>query len=658
MTTVSPIMFGDLEIRIGKKQDAGYPIELTLNHEQQFNSGHLAKSILPWVPSASPEADGQRLFDSLFADPELAKDWAKIRGQSPQVRLRLRIDQAAAELYQVPWELLRDVSGAIPLQLAAQDATPFSRYLTGESLPGSPIIKRPIKMLVAVAAPDDLSDYGFDADKDQIDPNEEWELLRQVTSEIDALEVELLPQPCTLPAITSKLKEGFHILHLISHGKFIDDDDASEALLYLATDDNNVELVNRQKFAEMLAQQLHDIAAQREDKLRLVFLSSCQTAVHDSGDGFRSFAPALVAAGVPAVIAMQDNVPVDTARTFAQVFYRQLMHHGLVDLAANEARGEAIAAELPGTAIPVVYSRLTNGRLLGQRGQLSSDRQEEGFWPVLLENIERGKCIPFLGPRVTQGLLPSPNSVALKLAEKYNYPLADRHNLAKVAQFIALRDPELLREDYIKLLRRSLFDYLDIKPTAEHKKKFKDANLSDTAAGLKWADTILALRENEIHHLLADLPLPLYLTTNVDSFMTNALQHAGRSPRRLGLRWEKVEAGTPQFTLPKALDMDSPVVLHLNGYDADPAQQANLILSEESYLEHFIRMTREQDVRLPAQVNTALSESSFLFLGYDLNDWEFRVVIQGLIRTIEQRRRREDRKLHVGVQLETQSRSR
>lgn len=658
--------YADLEIRIQKKEvKNGYPVEMTLNHEQQYSGGYLDPDFLPWLASASPEKDGQRLYNWLFADRKLAEDWARIRGQSPQLRLRLRIAANAPELHQIPWELLRDTREGVAYHLAALAATPFSRYLAGEWRPGSPILKRPIKMLVAVAAPEDLGEYGFDPDRDRIKPGEEWDLLQQATAGINNLTLELLPQPCTLPAIEAKIQEGFHILHIVSHGKFIDEGQDSKALLYLADPENRVEnkvkLVYQTDFANMLANHLADVDVQRDDKLRLVFLSSCQTASRTSADAFRGFAPALVAAGVPAVVAMQDNVPVDTARAFAQTFYKQLLEHGLVDLAGNKARAATITAELPGTAILVIFMRLPNGQLLGQRGQISGDRPQEDFWRILLENIERGACIPFLGPRVNQDLLPGPSAIARKLAEKYNYPLADSHDLAKVAQFIGFSDAALLRDEYIRLLRRSLFSYLDLKPTKEDRERYKEANFSDTAAGLGWAEKVLAVQEDEIHHLLADLPLPLYMTTNVDSFMTEALRHKGRAPRRMGLRWQKAEAGTPQFTLPQDLSVERPVVLHLNGYDADPVQQANLVLSEESYLEHFIRLSREQDYILPAQVNTALSQSSFLFLGYDLSDWEFRVVIQGLIRTIEKRRKmhaleenrpEEESKLHVGVQLE------
>jgi len=45
-----------------------------------------------------------------------------------------------------------------------------------------------------------------------------------------------------------------------------------------------------------------------------------------------------------------------------------------------------------------------------------------------------------------------------------------------------------------------------------------------------------------------------------------------------------------------------------------------------------------------------LSENSFLFLGYSLDDWEFRVLLQGLIKPIAQTN--QAKKMHVGVQLE------
>ncbi|HEY4721728.1 MAG TPA: hypothetical protein VII92_07775, partial [Anaerolineae bacterium] len=98
----------DLEIRILQRQDEGYPVEITLAGQQEFPRGFLALNILPWSPTSDLVADGQRLFEALFQDAQLRSAWAAARGQSPQRRVRLRIDLTAAELHALPWELLQE----------------------------------------------------------------------------------------------------------------------------------------------------------------------------------------------------------------------------------------------------------------------------------------------------------------------------------------------------------------------------------------------------------------------------------------------------------------------------------------------------------------------------------------------------------------------
>ena len=215
----------------------------------------------------------------------------------------------------------------------------------------------------------------------------------------EGLDVELIqvPQPCTFSALEKALKQGCHILHFVGHGQF--SKRQNEARLYLADENNEVALVSQTELADMLVRQLADVDAQRDDKLRLVFLASCQTATSSYADAFRGVAPALVNAGVPAVMAMQDLVPIDTAREFSQTFYSRLLQHGQADLASNEARSALLTANLPGAAIPVLFMRLRGGELLGRRGRISSN-DADLFWPFLLEKIDRGQCIPFLGPRV------------------------------------------------------------------------------------------------------------------------------------------------------------------------------------------------------------------------------------------------------------------
>ncbi len=639
--------YADLEIRILEQGEEGYPVEITLNNEQEFPRGFLdpGKMQLPWVSSGSPVEDGRRLFDWLLADDQLKLAWAETRGQRPQRRLRLRLDATAPELHSIPWELLRDqVEGEAPQDLAAASATPFSRYLAGRRQPGGPVLKRPVRALVAIANPENLGESSLVP----VDVDHEWRLLQEATTGLE-IELTLLDQPCTLANIEAALKDGYHILHFIGHGAY--NRRRNKAGLYLADDQNQVKLTMDEEFTEMLARQMAG-DLDPEDRLRLIFLASCETATRSPADAFRGLAPQLVAAGVPAVLAMQEKVPVDTSRRFSTTFYRRLLGHGLVDLAANEARSSVLSADLPGAAIPVLFSRLRGGQLLGKRGRVSGARGEEFFWPFLMDNVQAGLVTAFLGPRVTEGLLPSRENLAQKLADHYSYPLRDKDSLTRVVQFVDSRKGitrAQLRDRYMNYLKRGLYSQLEITPSKEQIQAIGSSTLAEVADSLDWAERFRALHETEIHHQLADLQLPLYLTTNVDSFMVDALGDKGFSPRRIGLRWVQPGAGGSEYVLTPEPSRENPVVLHLNGYDGDPEQLERTILSEDDFLEHFVRLSRDQSLVLPMNIIEMFSEHSFLFLGFQLDDWEFRTILHGLVKEVA---RAQEGKLHVGVQLE------
>ena len=631
--------YADLEIRIRRKQDEGYPVEMRLNNEQEFEPAYLDPEFLPWVPSASPGEDGQRLFEWFFADDRLKTAWAEVRGINPQRRVRLRIDAPAPELHALPWELLRDVgNGGAPQDLAAATATPFSRYLAGRWLPGSPILKRPIRMLVAVASPQNLEEYRLEP----IDPEAEWQVLQAAA---EGLEVELvrLAQPCTLPSLQEELQKGYHVLHLVAHGEYVAEE--GQAFLFLADGEDQALPVADEEFAAMLGHQLADLDMRNEDRLRLVFLASCQTATRSPADAFRGFAPTLVAAGVPAVLAMQDLVPVETAREFARIFYGQLLQHGQVDLAGNQARAALLAGALSGAAIPVLFMRLRRGQLLGQRGQILGD-QAGSFWNTLLENIEDGWCTPFLGPGVTAGLLPSPVEVARQLAEEYNYPFPATESLPRVAQFVGTIDNRRLRQEILSTLSEGFKRHMELKPDRADRRR----GLAEIIEGADWSARSRELVESEIHHHLADLKLPLYLTTNFDNFMALALRARGLEPRRETVAWREgtsQDAEHPHYDLAPPPSAEEPVVMHLFGTDDDPL---SMVLTEDDYLDYLARISRDYEYLLPTSVNEALASTTLLFLGYRLQDLDLKVIMRGLLTNLDLERWG---MLHVAVQIES-----
>lgn len=346
------VLYTDVEIRILELQQRGYPVELTLDGERQLARGFLDPSRLPWIAQDVPADDGEALFRWLFADEPLKLAWAQIASLDHPRRIRLRIDAEAPELHTMPWELLRQPAAAAapPLDLAADAATPFSRYLALPGAPGRAIKGGPLKILVAIADPVDLPDYGLTP----IDRAVELEAFFAATANLP-VEWVVLPAPCTLSAIETALRQRIHILHLFGHGVYSND---AGAALFLANDDNRVKVALAGEIVAMLSR-----IGLQDGPLRLAFLASCQTATTSPADAFRGLAPQLLAAGLPAVLAMQDLVAIVTAQAFAATFYRQLLQHGLVDLAANQARAALLTAGLPGASIPVLFQRVPDGKL-------------------------------------------------------------------------------------------------------------------------------------------------------------------------------------------------------------------------------------------------------------------------------------------------------
>jgi SIR2-like protein len=241
----------------------------------------------------------------------------------------------------------------------------------------------------------------------------------------------------------------------------------------------------------------------------------------------------------------------------------------------------------------------------------------DGEWERLLARIASGYCTPFLGAGAAFGTLPLGSDIAERWSREAHYPLEDSHDLGRVAQFVGIdaQDPMWPKE-----------------------------KLSEELKGIGPPDFD---RANEPHAVLAKLPLPVYMTTNYDDFMTKALVHAEKQPQREICRWnsspslraEPTVFADPDFTPTPA----TPVVYHLHGRLGLPE---SLVLTEDDYLDFLVAVSREPDL-LPSPIQMALAGSSLLFVGYRLADWDFRVLHRGLVMAGEQSLRR----LSVTVQL-------
>ena len=249
---------------------------------------------------------------------------------------------------------------------------------------------------------------------------------------------------------------------------------------------------------------------------------------------------------------------------------------------------------------------------------------EDRDWTSLVRRIEREKCTPFLGAGINYNILPLGSNIAQRLAETYKYPLDDCLDLARVTQFLAItQDPMFPKEEVQILLEESL------------QKWEKTVTLPDF---FKTPDQPLGV--------LADLPIPIYMTTNYDDLMIKALEARQKDPKRELCRWNKYVKDLPSvFDSQDAFEPTpaNPVVFHLHGHNEIPE---SLVLTEDDYLDFLVNVSRQADL-LPPIIQQALAGTSLLFIGYRLADWDFRVLFRGIVNSMEASLRH----ISVAVQL-------
>jgi hypothetical protein len=233
---------------------------------------------------------------------------------------------------------------------------------------------------------------------------------------------------------------------------------------------------------------------------------------------------------------------------------------------------------------------------------------DESGWQTLVDSILSSECTPVLGAGVALPDLPDGGELAKWLAQKFEYPLKDNWNLPRVAQFIATKhqDRPFAKRQVAKRLR-----------------EFEEKALS---AG-KIPDNFLKL---------ASLGLPLYITTNYDDFMARALlSRLGRKPQVEIARWSnqlrEAHGGYSRET-PAG---ESPWVFHLHGALTDPS---SILVTDDDYIDFMVMVAQDSNnktAKIPLlnhHVRRALANSNLLFIGYSLNDWNFRVMMRHLMK--------------------------
>jgi hypothetical protein len=244
---------------------------------------------------------------------------------------------------------------------------------------------------------------------------------------------------------------------------------------------------------------------------------------------------------------------------------------------------------------------------------------DDNAWETLVDRIRVGKCTPFLGAGVNYGFLPTGTEIARDWANRNSYPLHDgtETDLARVAQFVATNSGDPMRP--------------------------KDAIISEFRTKAKEQDFCAC--DNPLG-VLAELPLPIYITTNYDNYLIQALEKKGKKPKLELCRWNSQLDKLGSVFSKKSFQptKDEPVVFHVHGHQEVPE---SLVLTEDDYLEFLVSLSKKSKELLAGRIQEALAGTSLLFIGYRLADWDLRVLLHGLLTTTEKSLRRAS----ISVQL-------
>jgi len=379
----TPAAYLDLMIRISASRSRGrpYAVEATIDGDSFFFGGVLDLDFDELLAgSLDNRIYGGALREALFSKP-IERAYRKARTMADEktegrLRLRLQIDPDASALHALRWERLLLPAGNRDVPLSISGKTPFSRYISRESAITEPLTRRPIHMVVAISSPSRLP-----AGMAHIDIEQELASLRLSLQEVRSpgkLRITVVPGskgisaslreqlqrdgcailegPTTLEVLQQQLL-ACDLFHFLGHGSFAQGQPAGSAALYLEKPDGSVDVARDDEIVSRLGD--------GSSVPRLVFLAACESALRsrDSLEPFVGLGPKLVQAGVPAVVSMQDLVPMNLAQALTHRFYRGLLAHGRIDQALNDARLTLFENHHADWSIPVLFMRIRNGRL-------------------------------------------------------------------------------------------------------------------------------------------------------------------------------------------------------------------------------------------------------------------------------------------------------
>ncbi|SDJ66676.1 CHAT domain-containing protein [Variovorax sp. OV700] len=601
----------------------------------------------PGLFSGNPAESGPILSKAIFTPTELRDAFVAASTYSANnglhLRVRLRLDPAAASLHGIPWETMTHPNDS-HMPLLRNTKCVFSRYLFTREF-RLPMLrpKQEIQAVLAIANPRELSEGFEPVDVENQERIAKASLLRLKARTLTG------EGAATLEKIMQGLRDGADILYLVCHGSF----GPKGAALWLEDDSGKATIVTGEDFVARIAS--------LDRPPSLIVLCSCESAGTGNGrNPMGAIGPMLASAGVPAVLAMQGKLSFDTAQKFMPIFFGELSEHGEVDRAASTARLEVM--DRTDWWLPVLFTRLDSARIWYPPGFGSSDDGADP-WQAIISNLGTASCTPILGPGMCDPYFGTRRELAVQWGEMYRYPMSgkDTEDLPQVAQYLAVtRQPASPRQEFYKHVYKRLLDRFPEHVPAELT-ELSPADLQDRLSEVVSAVGISVRAADsegtDPHTVLARYRLPVYVTTDPSDLLVDALREQGaKHPRVRLLRWNDASAACDQAYVdntpvdaPAKPTRDFPVVVKLFG---DLSAPRSLVMTEDQFFDYLTMAAAAKDA-VPPAVRSRLSDSGLLFIGFQADAWDFRVLFRSLLQ-LEGRDLRSDY-AHFSVQIDPNS---
>jgi hypothetical protein len=561
------------------------------------------------------------LWANVFAEvslPAIKAAGEAARNRDNALRIRLCVDPSARELHHLPWELLTELTDG-DNSLASDDIR-FFRYTAADSEHWRDVELRPKAPLSALLMVGALTEAGGSSFSDFKELERSLASARAIL-EGSEISCSICDRFCTKDRIAEELRRN----------------DGADFVYLLVTDELpvvDVETMTLTGEAVCGKTRNTNALASAIDKLfkppRLIVMvpspllfSSVQADSSPNPKwGMAHLAHDVANAGVAGVLTLQRPMEKNRWEGFLTAFISVVSRDGRMDGAMTEAR-KAMAVGADRFA-PVLVSRFKTARLWYVPGFMDVSRTET-TWMDLLRAIEDRRCTPIIGSGVNLSIYRSRRELAMRWADKYEYPMAthERINLPQVAQYVATYfGDNTLCDGFTKDMREYVREkYGDLLTPSERSQELYEM-LSAVA------EMALDRDPDESHNILAALPFPVYLSANLNSFLAIALKRKHRDPvEEVFPLLDEDRSQSKIKRLKGEPTIDRPLVYHFFGTLRDIR---SAVLTEDDHFQFLTTFWRNKEL-VPRRILSALTNSSLLFLGFKIHQWDFRVLLRTFV---------------------------